>query len=395
MLLVLVFILLLIWAAVVWSIYSNFLVFYSSFHESENYHRAYYNSIIALERSELVTKQRSPWFEGSGWWILGATSWNSASDGIITSNFSYEWNEETRKKSSAFRTIKSRTTRIPAEWNWDVEPMLATGDSDNFNMMDYNDSQVFLMFYDKSEQNPYKRTKCTIPESCNNSYPETITGVIRLPMGERFGHLNSNDSLVINWPKDDVIVDRQIRWTYQNNNKNYPFTIFSTQSLISKKNQITILPKLDNAIRESSINPWLNFKFWDSDIHKRRSPINNKWDNIVSKWTNNQKEVTIISPQETKIKEVSSSFKDILTNHAYSNKQLRFSLLNLLQTEESTNQVWLIYPFLEYYADFWTEISDKYFTINAEWNYDDYKINIIVRKPTIKESVLWSFTTIF
>jgi hypothetical protein len=55
----------------------------------------------------------------------------------------------------------------------------------------------------------------------------------------------------------------------------------------------------------------------------------------------------------------------------------------------------MVYPFLEYYIDFWTWISDKYFNINAEWNYGDYKINRIIRKPTNKESVLWSFTTIF
>ena len=54
MLAILIIILVLLWAAVVWSIYSNFLVFYSNFSESENYHRAYYASISALERWELV-----------------------------------------------------------------------------------------------------------------------------------------------------------------------------------------------------------------------------------------------------------------------------------------------------------------------------------------------------
>ena len=70
--------------------------------------------------------------------------------------------------------------------------------------------------------------------------------------------------------------------------------------------------------------------------------------------------------------------------------QLRLALLNLLKPRE-----WVIYPYLEYYLDFWTWIADKYFTMNAEWKYWDFQVNLIVQKPTIKESILWSFTTVF
>ena len=78
----------------------------------------------------------------------------------------------------------------------------------------------------------------------------------------------------------------------------------------------------------------------------------------------------------------------------------------MLQTQ--TTDAWKeiipkIYPFLEYYVEFYddtletvpTEVSDKYFTIEAEWNYGDYKIDRTIRKPTSKESVLWNFTSIF
>ena len=76
MLIILVLILLLIWSAVVWTIYSNFLVFYSNFSESENYHKAYYASISALERWELVVKQHKPWYMGSGGFILWVWTWS-------------------------------------------------------------------------------------------------------------------------------------------------------------------------------------------------------------------------------------------------------------------------------------------------------------------------------
>jgi hypothetical protein len=70
--------------------------------------------------------------------------------------------------------------------------------------------------------------------------------------------------------------------------------------------------------------------------------------------------------------------------------QLRFALLNLLEWSWKNN-----YPFLEYYADFWKDVADKYYTINAEWNFKDFQVNTIIQKPTIKETILWSFTSIF
>jgi hypothetical protein len=73
---------------------------------------------------------------------------------------------------------------------------------------------------------------------------------------------------------------------------------------------------------------------------------------------------------------------------------LRFSLLNLvLWWWHLANR----YPFLEYYVDFWPTniVSDKYFTIQTEWNFWDYKVDTIIYKPTITESILRSFTTIF
>ena len=55
----------------------------------------------------------------------------------------------------------------------------------------------------------------------------------------------------------------------------------------------------------------------------------------------------------------------------------------------------MIYPYLEYYLSFTDQVADKYFKINAEWKYKDYQVNIIMHKPTVKESVLWNFTVIF
>ena len=390
MLIALVIILLLIWAAVVWSIYSNFLVFYSNFAESENYHRAYYNAIAALERAELVIKQRQPWFEWNWWWKIWEEKWEWTiadwwSDGIIQS-FSYLSNNNSSKNTSTvFRTINSRATRIPTEWNWDVDIILSdANDSIDYNMMDYNDAQIFLLYYDNwlkpdgTNDNPYNKISCgSWSSSCTQSYAWIVTWTIRLPwqLKDKFNNLNTSWALVVGWPQNDAIVDRQIRWKYQDTPEGptYPFTVYSTQNYFSGH----IFDNQDSTIRESDINNDLNFEFWNN----KRSPTT-RWE--IAK-------LTIISQKETDItNDANNRFATILNSNKYTEKQLRFSLLNLLKT--TTN---MVYPFLEYYVDFWTEISDKYFTINAEWNYADYKINKLIRKPTNKESVLWSFTSIF
>ena len=130
MLLTLVVILILIWSAVVGSLYSNFLTFYQNFTESENYHKARYASIAAIERAELVIKQREPWYIWSWWWILWEywSTWYKKSDQII-SGFSYLSNDESKEnKSTMLRQINSRTNRIPFSGEWNVNKLLYTFD---------------------------------------------------------------------------------------------------------------------------------------------------------------------------------------------------------------------------------------------------------------------------
>ena len=188
MLVTLIIILVLIWAAVVWSIYSNFMVFYSNFSESENYHKAYYTSISALERWELVVKQRLPWYKWYAWRYRNKTSesnqstWsysNWAPDWVISSNFSYLSNWE---PSQIVRYVDSRTTKIP-KTTWNVEFTLRSNDSASYNAMDYENAEVFLLYYDAAWNSPYNKTDCSIwSAGCNNSKKTNfiITWSIRL-----------------------------------------------------------------------------------------------------------------------------------------------------------------------------------------------------------------------
>lgn len=399
MLLLLIIILVLIWAAVVWSIYSNFLVFYSNFSETENYHKAYYAAISALERGELVVKQRSPWYEWFAWRYRNQNTntkqrtWFNWSDWVITSDFSYL--SDNYKPSEMIRTVESLTTRIPKNGKWNVEFLLRNYDSTGYNMLWYEDAEVFLLYFDTSDGNPYTKVDCQRWFNwCQDSKPYSITWEIRLPqklLGD-FKELNTEAILV--WtnnqtPKDDAIIDRQIRWKYKYDTNKDPvtYTIYSTQKTENNNKKVSYSD--DTIFRESDINNGWNFRF-----ENRRNPIRN-W----SHGTNNP--VTIISQAEESIRKnnnFSNLFTKDLSNDSSSQNQLRFSLLNIIR---DSNEIPKTYPFLEYYVEFYDDkwhhksVSDRNYTINGKWSFWDFQVNIPRQKPTVKETVLWNFTSIF
>jgi len=407
MLLLLIIILVLIWAAVVWSIYSNFLTFYSNFSETENYHKAYYAAISALERGELVVKQRSPWYEWKAWryrnWSSRAWTWsikipNWKSDWVISAD-SFSYLSNNNRPSEMIRSVNSRTTKIPADKKWNVEFLLRNPDSENYNMMWYEDAEVFLLYYDVWDWNPYARIKCLLWDDwCSNSSLGTSSSIkwkIRLPQKllRSPGNLSGNFTLldtnaILVWtnnqlPKDDAIVDRQIRWTYEatidGNKKFVPYTIYSTQK--TENNNKTVSYRYDTIFRESDINGT-----WDFEFTNNWNPLKPK--NPLYHWK--QKPVTIISQGENTIKSLNGFQQLLWTIGKSSRNQLRFSLLNLVRDSNLK-----IYPFLEYQIDFWTTVSDRYYTINGKWSFSDFEVNIPRQKPTVKETILWNFTSIF
>ena len=242
--------------------------------------------------------------------------------------------------------------------------------------MDYENAEIFLLYYDNSENNPYNGGTII------NSALTQITWEIRLPkllFNSWFWYLDTWTSSI--WlsgslPTNDAMVDRQIRWNYNDS----PFTIFSTQSLIIWGPKPIVDTDRDSVFREDDINgTWsygLIFTFKD-----KRSPIDRSY---ASPTIISQKESDIVGPSPTNNDNYTNLFR------YSSGTQLRFSLLNLLWTWR------YVYPFLEYYVDFWWEnVSDKYFTINGQWNFKDYQVNTVIQKPTAKESILWNFTSIF
>lgn len=377
MLLTFVVILLVIWASVVWSIYSGFLTFYRSFDETENYNKAYYASIGALERAELAIRQRWPWYEwdwGRQDWANTWSSselWTNTRDGINNSSWLSYLNFN--PTSNLFWSIKAKTDTVPSTWNWDVDRTIFSWDSIDYNKMDYENAEIFLLYYDSGSNSPYNSGWVQIQQS----QPTAILWILRLPetIEKKFWQLDTNQSLSTTI-KNDPIVDWQIRWKYQWEQ----FTIYSfSHTNIDERNTASQILWKDSVIREGDINSWSNGS--NINFGSSKSP--------VAARQNDTPERTIISSKDADISGNANNFNGVFNNWHYTWLQLRMSLLNLLKTWN------VVYPYLEYQLNFWTEVTDKYYTINAEWKLWDYKVNLIVQKPTIRESVYWNFTVIF
>lgn len=388
MLIILIITILILWAAIVWWLYSNFMTFYSNFNEIQNYNKAYYASISALERAELAIKDHHPWFEGKWWRTI---DWDVRNDtDKQPDNFSYfsKWNSS---KTSLNWDITSLTKRIPTQWNGNVDFLLSyyckencdepDDNSNNYNILGYNNSEIFLLYKDDNTTTNYGKW---VTADIKFDTESKITGRIRLPKLLNFGTLNVSEKIQWSNVKDDSIVDWQIKWTTKNNS---PFTIYSTQSISRLKWDVN--KEYDSVIRESVINNmttnknnFLNF------LSSSKNPIINP--NIEDKV-----ESIIISNDENSLK--SLSIWRIIQDT--SQTSIRLSLLNLLKSsttnKTSGNNKTPDYPFLEYYMDFWnTPVPDKYFTIDAEWAYWDFQINTIIKKPTTHEATFWNFTVI-
>ena len=374
MLLSLVLILLLIWAAVVGSLYSNFIVFYKSFSETDSYNKAYYTSIAGLERWELVTKQREIGYVGSWWWKWMTSTPSIDSTDYIESGFSYLVESE---DTNLLRDVNSRTTRIPKIWEWDVDWMLSTWDSIDYNKMDYENAEVFSLYYDESTtDSPYTKKSCSSGD-CTDSKTR-IKWEIRLPpkILEAFWvnwSLDATDSLVVGWRKNDEIVDWQFRWFTDWN----PFTIFARNK--ANSDSAWALAE-DSIIRESEINEKVK-------INSHKDTSSTQWRRQINEKKTRESKLVVVSAGSF---DGVNNFEDITEESNYTRLNFRLSLLNLLKSKGKQ-----VYPYLEYYLYFNRPVSDKYFRIDGEGRYKDYQVNIIMYKPTVKESVLWSFTVIF
>jgi hypothetical protein len=184
-----------------------------------------------------------------------------------------------------------------------------------------------------------------------------------------FGNLDTTADTDIG--NDGIYDDSIVDWSFHGQYEGVDFQVMPTVDIFYSTTPKTIQGD-DTVIRESRINT--------------NSPlIFNNTQNPFTSSSTSTTGLTVISEKEGDL--IGKTFSELLN---MTGVQFRLSLLNLLT---STNKQ--IYPYLEYQLSFSDEIADRFYKIDARGNYGAYEVKLFVQKPTIKESILGSFTVIF
>ncbi len=377
MFVVFIIVLLFILLGILTSIYSVFSPFMQNIGNVVHFNSAYYWALGGIERAELVLKYKSPGFEWS-WWFEKWTQFGPNSDiiswsfGLLTSsNNWFTWN------------ITSRTNTIPSIGNGNIDYLLASDDSKNYNQLPYFTSEKFLLRIDSTTNtNKYY----TGESDFTDFTAENFSWILRLP--PKIVSVFSNSLLckdssnpACDPDEDDLSDDIVVNWIIDWFLDGVPFTILPTISVFYYSGMQVDTTK-DITIRESIINQtWiLNFG-WTTDREKF-SPIDNYFPN------NTLAEHTVISTNAEWIQ--TSWFNTLLSSSHITWLQLSLGLINLLSSTNGN-----IYPFLEYRLSFPTPIADRFYTLEGNWLVWDYNVKIFIKKSTNESSSIGDFTVIF
>ncbi len=379
MLLAFTFILLAIWIWILVSVYSIFFPFIKNLSNIDNNNIAYYWAISSIERAQLSIRYHSPWFSWSWWYLADNNRWP------ISDAKSWYFGMINNNPNWMFWTVNSKTYSIPSPWNWNVEYLLASEDSSNYNMIDYkNLVKLNLSIDNTSEPKEYY----TYTDNITYFDWWSFTWAFRLP--PKVSNWFWWENLCIDvydpicnrdWDNiwDDILINRWIYW-YNNWSS---FQIIPNISVLYYS-WMHIDQSQDIAIRKAIINNTWLIHFWQDSSHYSPIDTQNPW-----YWYNNLSWNIVISNNPQTMETI--NYKNILSNsNSYTWLEIYFWLINPLITPNYN-----IYPFLEYQFYFPDLISDNFYTIQWVWQVWDYNIKINILKPSNKWSVAWSFTVIF
>ena len=380
---VLIVLFILFWVLV--GVYSVFSPFTQNIWDVIDFNSAYYGAMAGIERGNLVLKYKSPWFEGSGWFI-GSNNFGPPSDAIsgslgklTTDNNGFSW------------SITSKTSTIPAQGNGNVETSLASSDSNSFNELSYfNAEKVFLSI----DTTPSSEAVYTWVSSFSYFTGGYFTWEFRLPTTVSTAFNGSKLCTDIHNPdcdidKDHVFDEITVNWTLKWNYLGNPFSIVPNSSIFYSSGW-TIDEKRDTMIRETVVNNNSGMVYFGAN----NLVTPGYGFNPITKYkdTNNLTEHTIISSNPDLIK--NKSFNELLTNDPDIPNttwlQFWFGLINLLRSANGN-----IYPFLEYQLNFSSPVANTYYTLEGNSVVGNYNVKIIIKKSTNDESPIWDFTIIF
>ncbi len=364
MLLLTSIVLLVLWTTLMMNIYSVFNPFIENLWDIKDYNIAYYWALSSVERAELSLRHHEAWFEWTWGWIGGTNLW-PASDYNDKDDFDKAW----KRQNWMYRNISSRISwnAIPETWNSNIEPALRWADSEDYNKLDYNMSEEFLLYYDDSSYtwNSYWKD----PLNIKQTEPKSIEIDLRLPpeIEDKLGSLADGIDIDWDWITNDIIVNRSLFGNDQDWDK---FQVIPTISVDYENSNID---NSDTAIRENIV--WDTMNFWPDF-----TPNNNSDDTYLSSHN--------ILPENSSFS--GENFEYVFSNWTW--LHLKLSLVNLMK-DLSDN----LYPFLEYKItlDTTKKISDRFFHINGFGKIWKYKVKIKIDKPVVESSASSDFTIIF
>lgn len=136
-------------AGVMTSLYSSFIPFLRSFSWIEDYYSSYYGAVSSIERALLVSKIKDPGFVWSWGWLGGESiGWDT--DKVLSGLA--KLNDQ---NNGTLWIITSRSDTIPSEDWWDVNYLLATNDSIDYNAIDNKKMAVIYLEVDNSDITEY------------------------------------------------------------------------------------------------------------------------------------------------------------------------------------------------------------------------------------------------
>jgi len=388
MLLAFVIVLMIIGAGILVGVYSVFMPFYESLADIIEYNTAYYGAISSIERWHLAIKYQDAGFEGS-WWRKDTNFWPHSDENPWNLwRLSFTWN-------GSRRIIQSQTMTIPSSWQWNINYLLASSDSKNYNKMDYNKSVIIPLYKDQTTIVDDYYIYEVDPKIVWFNWQD-IQWVLRLPpkIFSWFGDDNyallcniqlnecdiNEDSL-----KDEKIVNRSLKWVYDPSWYNINYTVLPMTSVLYYEDPWLVDILRDNNIRESTVNESHIDPKYQTNIE-----ISNSLSNIYNPIVTNSPR--LLSGHNV-LAEIPDELRYKTLVYIIQNSEKPELQLLLTSPLQSRNQN--IYPFLEYKFQFDDIVSDPYFTIQGIWKVDEYEVIINNKKATSDTTVVWDFTIIF
>lgn len=376
---VLILLFILLW--VLASTYSVFAPFSQNIWDVVDFNSAYYGAIAGVERANLILKYKQPGFEWSGWYFW-TTKFGPPSD-YITGAFG---SVSTGSNGISWQ-ITSRTNTIPSSGDGNVDALLASSDSRNYNQLPYFTTERIALDYDNSASNQDAYTWTT---SISYFRWGSFSGYFRLPPKVKTAFSDAwlcwtdtaGCDLDGDETYDDVAINRKLKWSYN-------WTLFSILpnsdiNVTSGYNQV--IANKDTMLRESIVdtNSWA--------VYFGKNNVNYYFNPILKYTLNTLTKHNVISSDPSVMESIAydSATTSILNNNLTKDLEFSFGVVNLLY---STNNN--IYPFLEYQISFGAPIPNRFYTIEWKSLVGNYNVRIIMKKSTTSDSQIGDFTVVF